>query len=166
MAGGRVRLVPAELRALDDLDDDVLALSVFSDERPLEGLTGLVDWRLCGGLSRWFLTGFASGALGERILYPLGRRLPHAQLLLFGLGPRAEYRVDRALATARAALEVVTGLGARRLTCDLFRVETLTTPLERNGAQLLELFAAEPQLAAVHVVASEAERAAIGSRRA
>ena len=60
------------LRSLDDHVSDILVLSAFSDEQPLEGITGLVDWRLRGRLSRWFVNGFATGRWGERAFTPSG----------------------------------------------------------------------------------------------
>lgn len=133
-----LQMVPPELRVLDDSPADLLVLATFSDERPLEGLTGLVDWRLCGAISSWKQSGLASGAYGEQLLYPTSR-LSHPRVLLLGLGPRAEHRSDRAFGLARQALEAADLLGVASLTTGLFGLEHLASPLERTGAKLVEI---------------------------
>lgn len=61
-----VSFVVPDLRRLDELKSEAIALAFFEDERPLRGAMGLLDWRLCGALSRLILRGRASGAL-ERV---------------------------------------------------------------------------------------------------
>ena len=157
----RLGFVDPDLYALDDHGTDLLVLSAFADERPLRGLNALVDWRLCGAISRWFIGGFATGALGERILFPIGRQLNCRGLVLFGLGTRAEFRTDRGLAVARAAAEVAAGLRCERLTCALFALDELPSPLSRTGASLLEALGAEPSLEEITLVAPPKAREAL-----
>ncbi|MBI2898082.1 MAG: hypothetical protein HYY06_31300 [Deltaproteobacteria bacterium] len=97
----RINFVPAELRRLDLLRSDVLALSLFEDERPLRGAAGLVDWRLCGRLSRLLETGRLRGSAPEITLVPPRPRLPFDKLLLVGLGRSADFSA----ATFAAAME-------------------------------------------------------------
>ncbi len=156
-----VEFIPPTLRALDDAPADILIVAAFADERPLEGLAGLIDWRLCGVLSRWRLGGFSTGELGERVLYPPGRRLSHPQLLLMGLGPRAEFRADRAFAVARAAAETAVGLSAERVTTGLLGLDRLNQPLERTSLKLLELLQAPDQFRRVTLVADDEARALV-----
>lgn len=154
-----LRWIRPELRVLDDAPAELLVLHAFADERPLTGLTGLVDWRLAGALSSWRMGGFSTGELGERVLYPTARRLSHPRLLLVGLGRRAEYRSDRAIALAAEVLECARGLGVRSLTTGLFHLETLATPLERIGPKLVHLLRSAPGLECVTIAAdAEAEK--------
>jgi hypothetical protein len=83
-----VHFAGAELARLDALTEvDALALSFFGDERPLRGVAGLCDWRLCGRLSRLLRAGRLSGLRGEvTMLPPPGGRLPFGRLFFFGLG--------------------------------------------------------------------------------
>ncbi len=142
----RIDVELADLRRLDDCPGDLLVLTVFSDERPLPGLAGLADWRLCGALSRWFLNGFFSGGPGERVLYPTRGRLSHPKLMLLGLGPRAQHRTDRACLIAREGMAAGMALGATRVTCGLFGMERLPTPLERSLPELLAVLTLESPL--------------------
>lgn len=87
----RINFVPPELRRLDLLRSDVLALSLFEDERPLRGAAGLVDWRMCGRLSRLLETRRLEGTSAEVTLVPPRPRLPFDKLLLVGLGRSAGF---------------------------------------------------------------------------
>ena len=56
---------PLTMEAVDQADAEALCLFVAADERPLTGLAGLADWRLCGRLSRMLRSGIVTGAGGE-----------------------------------------------------------------------------------------------------
>ncbi|MEM6290883.1 MAG: M17 family peptidase N-terminal domain-containing protein [Myxococcota bacterium] len=87
---------------------DLCVLPWFSDERPLQGVLGLLDWRGDGCLSDLARGGYASGAWDEAVLLPARRGMPAARLLLLGCGPRADFGEDLAeqvgARVARAAL--------------------------------------------------------------
>ena len=156
-----VEYIAPELRALDDTPGELLIVTAFADERPLEGLAGLVDWRLCGALSRWRLGGFSGGELGEHVLYPTGSRLSHPRLLFVGLGRRDDYRPDRAFAVARATRDAAVGLGAARLTTGLFGLDRLPSPLERTSLKLVELLAEPASVRHLTIVADPATQGKI-----
>ncbi len=139
-------MVEATLRRLDDRRADVLVLPIFADERPLTGLAGLVDWRLRGALSQWLMSGFATGAERERVLYPSRGRLTFPLVLVVGLGLRAQHRSDRAAAAAADAARTAIDLGARTLVGGLFGLERLPTPLARSVPALLEALTTLPAL--------------------
>lgn len=97
------------LEALDALKGvDTLCLFVAEDERPLQGLSGYIDWRLCGGLSRVLQAKFFTGAADDQLLFPVAGRLPMTRLFAVGLG-RSRNDLDaqglaQALATAAKML--------------------------------------------------------------
>ncbi|MCC6623098.1 MAG: hypothetical protein IT385_17705 [Deltaproteobacteria bacterium] len=162
----QITMVPPDLRALDDNPSDVIVLGTFADERPLEGVTGLVDWRLCGAISSWKLGGLVSGVYGEQLVYPTRGRLSHPTLLLLGLGTRAEHRSDRAFAMAQQAIRTASGLGASSITLGLLGLEQLASPLERTGTKLMGILReactptrdAEARLGRVTLIASVEEQ--------
>lgn len=86
--------------SLDELETDLLVATLFETERPPRGVTGLVDWRLNGFISRMILNGTVSGTYEESVLVPLHRRLPARRLLMLGLGRPDEYTLPRARHTA------------------------------------------------------------------
>lgn len=86
-----VHFVAPELRRLDELKIEALVMPFFSDERPLRGPLGSVDWRLCGRVSRLIERGIVTGKKGETVLVPARPRLPFEKLFLYGLGPRADF---------------------------------------------------------------------------
>ena len=87
--------LPLDLYKWDDKSRDALCVSVFDDERPLRGVAGLVDWRLCGRLSRLLQSRKATGAAGESMMLPASRRLPMNRIFWFGLGPSKGYSEER-----------------------------------------------------------------------
>jgi hypothetical protein len=148
------------LRALDDHPVDLIILPVFSDEQPFEGLADVVDWRLTGALSRWRREGFSRGDVGERVLFPCRHRLEADALIVFGLGARAAWVPENAVALAQEAAQVATGLGATRITTTLFGLERLAVPLERTAARLVLALTSAAGLSMVRLaVRDEAERA-------
>jgi hypothetical protein len=78
--------VSAAPQSLDELQTQIIVLPFFSDERPLCGATGLIDWRLCGALSRKVLSGYLDGSFGEKALIAAPPKLKSEGLLLVGLG--------------------------------------------------------------------------------
>ena len=50
---------------------DVVAVPVFSGERPLRGDAGRLDWRLCGKLSALVAEERLSGQPGDAVLSPM-----------------------------------------------------------------------------------------------
>jgi len=112
-----------ELSRWDHLPDgeapEALVLPFFSDERPLRGAAGICDWRLCGRLSRLLSSGRVTGAWGETTLFPPGRRLPFARLVLFGLGPGDTFDDGRAVEAARRLLGVLTRMRLGRVAISL-----------------------------------------------
>lgn len=87
-----LRFTPLSLAGLGALETEVLCLPLFSDERPLRGAIGLIDWRLCGRLSELLVNGTLVGSVGEALLMPPPeRRLSAERLLIIGAGPRADF---------------------------------------------------------------------------
>lgn len=106
-----VHLLGNELSRWDEVEDGSLLLTFFADERPLRGAAGLADWRLCGRLSRLIQRGKLSGADGEKLLLPPGRRLPFRSILLFGLGASRGFNEDSYRAQVRWIREVADRAG-------------------------------------------------------
>ena len=91
-----IRFIAPSLQELDRLRCDAIVLTMFSDERPLRGAGGLVDWRMCGAISQRLMDGFITGDRDEQVLVPTQKRLPVEKVFLFGLGPQAALSVERA----------------------------------------------------------------------
>jgi hypothetical protein len=102
-------------KPLERLEADLAAVGVFSDERPLRGGVGRVDWRLCGYLSELIAAGHFNGRAGEALLVPSFGLLRVSRVLALGLGERAGYSAQRAGDATRSALLRSLALGVRRL---------------------------------------------------
>src|SRR5215467_11849538 len=112
-------VLPLELSRWDEVKRDCLVLPVFRDDRPLRGAAGLVDWRLCGRLSRLLKTNRASADPGETILLPPGRRLKFSRIMWFGLGDAKGYSEARFRKDLAWMLEVVTKANVTEWTIQL-----------------------------------------------
>jgi hypothetical protein len=100
-----------DLARWDEAQRDCLVLPVFKDDRPLRGAAGLVDWRLCGRLSRLVKANRASAEAGETMMLPPGRRLRFARILWFGLGDAKGYSDERYRKDWKWIVDVVTKAG-------------------------------------------------------
>jgi hypothetical protein len=80
----RIEVAELSLATLDALDVDAIGLLV-GEERPLQGLAGLVDWRLAGALTRALTGGLYAAAPGEALLLPAAGRLPAVRVVVQGL---------------------------------------------------------------------------------
>ena len=115
MSAAAVHFLPTELARWDGAAADALALAFFADERPLRGAAGLVDWRLCGRLSRLLKTGKLAGQSGETTILPPSRsRLPFPRIVLFGLGESAGFDEVRYREAVRRIRTVLAKAGVKR----------------------------------------------------
>jgi hypothetical protein len=107
MADVSLAASPLSLAGLDRAAGEDLVIFVGQDERPLRGLGGFCDFRLCGALTRQLKGGLLDGRSGEAVLTVTGRRLPSARVFLFGvgsLGALDDVAVAAILTTAFAAV--------------------------------------------------------------
>jgi hypothetical protein len=108
-----LRFVTPHLAALDEIDAEVLACSVWSDARPSHGVAGLCDWRLAGRVSDLEKRGLLTGELGEVVLLPGKPRLSYDKVLVFGAGARATFGEEIFRRTVMQMLATMEGLSAR-----------------------------------------------------
>lgn len=154
-----VSFVLPDLRRLDELKSEALALVLFEDERPLRGALGLVDWRLVGQISRLLLRGHARGAPGEAVLIPTRPRLPFEKLFLFGAGRRAELDEARFRQVVDRALTALDRARVRASVVGLPPHGERITP-QRKMELFLELAAAHPEQDEVTLIEdADAQRA-------
>lgn len=78
-------------QGLDEANVELCACSIWSDQRPIGGLAGLLDWWLGGRLSALLKSGFVKGAKGEALLVPGKPHVPFEKVLVCGLGARANF---------------------------------------------------------------------------
>src|SRR5580692_8427937 len=114
-----VRLLPPDLRRLDDSAAELCACTVWSDERPARGFAGLLDWRLAGRLSALLASGFFRGDEGETLLVPGKPHLPYEKVLVAGLGPRAAFDLEAYGRAVDRLAATLAGLRVRRAVVEL-----------------------------------------------
>jgi hypothetical protein len=114
-----LRFTTPELRKLDLLGTEVIVSTLASDERPPHGVSGLLDFRLAGRISRLIESGFATGRVGEVVLVPGKPKLPFDKLLLFGIGKQTEFNDPVFRAVLDKILRTLEGLRARTAVVEL-----------------------------------------------
>lgn len=134
-----LRFALPTLRKLDLSGTEVLVAGISSDERPPQGVAGLVDWRLGGRVSRVLKSGFVRGDLGEVLLVPGKPKLPFDKVLLFGMGPTAEYSEPTYRAVLEKILRTLEGLRARTAVVELPGRHRELVRAERAADILLEV---------------------------
>jgi hypothetical protein len=73
-------------RALFEGKIQGLVVSVYENERPLQGLAGLMDWRFHGLISRCIREGKLSGRAGEIAYFPIKKADRVYHLIAAGAG--------------------------------------------------------------------------------
>lgn len=136
----------ASFAALDTLEVETLALYLLTDRRPLRGVAGVIDWRLCGELSRALQSGGLTGNLGERLLMGTRGRSGAQRLLVFGAGPSTSPlpagELTRTLGVARQA-------GADELAVELpenASVDAIAEAVKSFSGRRLLLLGARPEV--------------------
>jgi hypothetical protein len=143
----KYQFAPARLKDLDALTGDLLVVSMFEEDRPPQGLAGLVDWRMDGLISRLRLKAvspalpnphfhglvmrpFAAREL-EKLLFPPGRKLPFSAVLVLGLGARTRYDANRYRAAVKEIISSLSLMRTRSVTLELPAWERCALPARR-----------------------------------
>jgi hypothetical protein len=101
--------------ALERSKVDLVVAGFFSDELPLRGGAGRVDWRLCGLVSDQILAGRILGSRDEALLVPSAGQLRANRVMVLGLGTRSEYRLQQISASTRQAVSRALALASPSL---------------------------------------------------
>jgi hypothetical protein len=154
-----LRFVPPDLRRLEAAGGEMIACGIWSDERPLPGLAGLLDWRLAGRLSRLARDHFLAGSLGEVMFVPGRPRLPFDKVIVLGLGAKASFGDDAFRLALQRLLATAAGLQVRKAVVELPGRGDQTMDVERAAELVVEVMGAQPPADAWWLVESlEGER--------
>jgi hypothetical protein len=140
-----IRLLPPDLRSLDDVAAELCVCSIWSDVRPVRGLAGLLDWRTGARLSSLCETGFLTGARGEALLVPGRPHLTFEKLLVVGLGERAGFDEERFRLGLSHMTRALEGLRVRRAVVELPGRGTDAIEADRAIMLTLESLGAKPE---------------------
>jgi Cytosol aminopeptidase family, N-terminal domain len=96
---------------VDAQECDVLVAGFFSDERPLKGSSGWIDWRFNGMLSQLLKEKKLTGDWREATLIPSQERILPRMILLLGLGEVKSYGYPRLRKLSSYLLDTLRKLG-------------------------------------------------------
>lgn len=71
---------------IDELISKITVVTFFSDEKPLKGQTGLLDWRMNGYISQQIQKSKINGNFKEKVLIPCNSKILSSKLFLLGMG--------------------------------------------------------------------------------
>lgn len=114
-----LRFVQPDLRRLDLLVSEVLAVPISVDERPPRGCAGLLDYRLAGRISAVLKSGTLTGQIGEKVFLSGRPKLPFDKLLLFGVGQLAVFNQQIFAGIVTDLLKTLEELNVRRAVVEL-----------------------------------------------
>jgi hypothetical protein len=114
-----IRFVAPDLRQLDDAGAELCACAIWSDERPVGGFAGLIDWRLAGRLSAVLRSGFVTGQTGETLLLAGKPYLPFEKILIVGIGSKASFGEEGFRSAIMHVARALEGLRVRRAVVEL-----------------------------------------------
>jgi len=102
--------VYVDKRDIQDIPCNLFCLWHFSDEKPLKGITGLIDWRLDAGISQLIMSGKIEGSWGEKVMLGAMNALDGKELLIIGLGQRDAFEQSRMQEAGRLIARTVLDL--------------------------------------------------------
>jgi cytosol aminopeptidase family protein len=108
-----------DVRRLDEANVELCACGIWSDERPMRGLAGLLDWRLGGRLSALIKSGFLAGELGEVLLVPGRPHVRFEKVFLVGLGSRSGFGDGTFRSSISTIARALQGMHVRRAVVEL-----------------------------------------------
>lgn len=118
-----LRVEPLHRGILDGVDDpdeegrrlvvDVGIIPWFVDERPLQGLSGYIDWRSSGMLTSLIRRGFCRGDDDESVLLPARLGLPVRRIVLVGFGDSRSFTESDAREAAGRVVRIANRLRPR-----------------------------------------------------
>ncbi|MBN2297057.1 MAG: hypothetical protein JXM72_00600 [Deltaproteobacteria bacterium] len=111
--------VYVDKRDMQEIPCDLFCLWHFSDEKPLKGITGLVDWRLDARISQLILSGKIQGSWGEKVMLGAMDALAGRELLIIGLGQLNEFEQSRIQDAGRLMARTVLNLNLNKVCMSL-----------------------------------------------
>ena len=100
-----------DTRDVTSIPTELIVLWHFSDERPLRGTSGLIDWKLDGRISKFIMDDRITGEWQEKVMLGSFKPLVDKRLVLIGLGPQEDFNPGRIRDAGRLAMRTAVKLG-------------------------------------------------------
>jgi hypothetical protein len=113
-------VLTVQMHTIDKLETDALIVGFHEDIRPLKGGAGVLDWLLCGALSRLIIQKKVRGAVGDVALLTSKGKVPADKIFMIGLGPRVGSSAESLRNAARTAAATAAGAGVAHAALDCF----------------------------------------------
>ena len=131
----QLTLDETSLSSLDSMGGiEALCAFIGENDRPLKGLAGYADWRMCGTFSKVLRANHFTGAYGDCLLYPDGFGLRVQKTFLFGMGSIVCPDPETLRLLLQNAMSVLEKVGCRSCAIELPGLD------ENNAAQMVSVF--------------------------
>ncbi len=141
-----LRFVPPDLRQLDLLVSEIIAVPIAAGDRPAQSSAGLLDYRLGGRISQILYSGALQGNLGDKVFVPGRPTLPYDKIFLYGIGERNTFNSQTYVGIIDMLLSTFSRMGMKRAVVELpGRADDLISP-EIAAQVLLERASHDPHL--------------------
>ncbi|MBE9503848.1 MAG: hypothetical protein IME96_06715 [Proteobacteria bacterium] len=100
---------------VDKFETDAVVLLFFSDEKPLKGASGLVDWRMNGSISKLLESEMVSGDKGETTLVVPQGRIKGGKIMMVGLGDSSRFKARDLENIAPVIVEKLVHIDAKKV---------------------------------------------------
>ena len=97
-------------KSIDELSTDTVVLTMHEDEKPPKEISGLIDWRLHGILSRTLKRNWFKCEKFDTCLIPVRTKFMARRILLLGAGKKGDWKVADALSAGTKVAEILKGL--------------------------------------------------------
>lgn len=125
---------------IQDQAVDLIVVNHFEGMRAPVGATGAVDSRLAGAIDEIISAGDFKGKLNDTLLLYARRQLNARRVLLLGLGPAAEFTLERARQVAATAARKARELGVKRMATVVNGASTAGLDVQAAAQSLAEGF--------------------------
>lgn len=104
---------------IDKMLSGTLVLTVFKDEKPLKGANGLVDWRLCGKLSKLVMDKKITGEYKENTLIISQKSMIAPRILVVGLGEGKDFNESRLEEVSLYIADTLKNVGVKKVSLSI-----------------------------------------------
>ena len=108
-------------KEIDEIPTEAVLLTFFSDEKPLKGELGLLDWRMNGYISKQLEKEKIKGNLGENTLILASPKLNLKKIYLFGMGTTKDLSEEKIDTVIDQIKNMVSGMNPNKFSFALSR---------------------------------------------
>ena len=117
---------------VEKLISDMLILPIFSDEKPLKGITAAIDWRLCGKISKLLISEQINGDFNEKTIFSPKGKLKIKNLFLVGLGDKKSFDETKFVSILEGLFQTINNIKTQNFSIPISKFATSNISFEKS----------------------------------